>query len=93
MPDHTRVPDYSKVAAHLATQQAERVTLSIDDVETLLGEPLPLAARVLSGWWNGATKRKVQHGQVWRSVGWRFEHIDLYAETVTFVRDETESDT
>ena len=93
MPDHTRIPDYSRVAAHLATQQAERVTLSLDDVETLLGEPLPLAARLLSGWWSGANTGRPQHRQVWRSVGWRFEHVDLYAETVTFVRDEAESGT
>ncbi len=87
------VPDYSKIATYLAAHPGDRVTLTFDQVETMLGEPLPLAARVLTSWWGGASSIRYQQGQTWQAVGWRVTSIDLYAETVTFVQHEPARDT
>ena len=88
------MPDYTRVATYLAARREPRVTLTFDQVEAILGEPLPLVARVMGGWWSGVSAQRHQQGRAWRAVGWRSEHVDIYAETVTFVRDgahDTES--
>ena len=77
--------DYGKIAAYLAAQPEACVTLTFAEVGSLLGEPLPLAARVLYGWWVGGSRSQRDHAMIWQSVGWRTTAVDLYAETFSFV--------
>ena len=56
-------------------------------MEVVLGEPLPLVARVIGAWWSGDSAHRHQQGRTWQAVGWRSEYVDIYAETVTIVSD------
>ena len=79
------MPDYARLAAHLRTRAAPQVILTFEAIEAILGEPLPLAARVQSGWWRLAPGPRTPQARAWSDAGWRVEQVDLYTATVTLV--------
>jgi hypothetical protein len=87
--DRRPEPDYDKLAAHLAARSEPRLMLTFAELEAIVGEPLPLSARHVSQWWHSTDHRRSRHGFAWRTAGWQLEHVDVYAETVTFVRVES----
>jgi len=85
------MPDYRKLAYHLARHPERRVTLSFEQVEAIIGGPLPAHAHVMTDWWaTGGVARRERHTAPWRVLGWRFEQLDSYRGAVTFVRDVAE---
>ena len=82
-------PDYARLAAHLASLPGLGVTLTFAQMEEIVGEPLPLAAHVLPGWWSYAPGARYPHARGWVDAGWRVEQVDLYAGTVSLVREAT----
>ena len=85
------MPDYGRLAAHLAAQDEPRVTLTFEHVEAIIGGPLPWAARRGHGWWGKHPMGQRYHGCAWLRVGWRVERVDHYAGAVTFIHDGEEA--
>ncbi len=75
---------YIRLAAHLAAQppELERITLSLSEIEQIVGEELPANARFPS-WWRNDNKR--MHSRAWLTAGWRVDGIADHAK-VDFVR-------
>ena len=82
--------DYGKLPAHLAARPEAVLTLTLDEIEALVGGPLPWAARLGPGWSGDHPTSRGHHGLAWRAAGWRVERVDAYAGRVTFARDSAE---
>ncbi|MGH2757670.1 MAG: DUF7662 domain-containing protein [Actinomycetota bacterium] len=76
---------YIRLAAHLAAQPAEIVTLvmTLQEIELLVGTTLPSGARFPS-WWRNDEHRA--HSSAWLSAGWRVEEVSRRPSQVAFVR-------
>ena len=59
---------YQPLADYLAAQGSPAVILTLAEIETLLGAPLPPAAQEAS-WWTNAPE--AEQARAWLGVGWR----------------------
>lgn len=73
---------YQKLTEHLAGLDDTRWRASFDDVERVLGIPLPDSARNYQAWW--ANQMRSQ-SLGWQLAGWKVVDLDLKSEKVTFV--------
>jgi hypothetical protein len=84
---------FSRLGTYLAGRAhagERRVTLTFEELEALLGRPLPPRARTVPGWWRNQSHpwhATSQPWYGWLSVGWEAEP-DLSAGAVTFRRRE-----
>ena len=78
---------YQPIADWLSTQPRDTVNCTFADLEEVLGQPLPPSARIHRAWWanGGITTHHVQ-AEAWLREGWMVDTVDLYAETVRFMR-------
>lgn len=78
---------YAPLAAYLAQQprRLERLTLSFADVESIIGAPLPEAAREHRSWWANDATTHMQSSH-WLNVSWRVASINMSMERVLFAR-------
>ena len=76
---------YIRLAAYLAKQpqEIELVTMTIPELEDILGETLPDTARFPSWWRNDPRK---MHSRAWLTAGWEVKGIVGGDERVVFVR-------
>lgn len=76
---------YIRLAAFLASQPAsvERLTLSLEEIEDVVGEKLPGNARFPS-WWRNDDRR--MHSRAWLTAGWEVGEMNGGSEEVEFVR-------
>jgi hypothetical protein len=63
-----------------------RVTLTFEKIEALIGDKLPASARRHLNWWANDATSHVQ-SQQWLAAGWRVFSVNLSAETVIFERN------
>ncbi|MGD9891720.1 MAG: hypothetical protein AB7R89_33525 [Dehalococcoidia bacterium] len=77
---------YDPLAAYLAQVTDDQVTLTLAEIEAILGTPLPATATSSDFWRNYA---RAWPAHAWRDVGWRVaRHPSRQAVTaVTFVRE------
>ena len=66
-----------------ATKQIE---LTFDQVEEILGNPLPKSATRLNTWWTNVQPKIQSHRTAWLNHGWVVSEFDLDARRVKFVR-------
>ena len=78
---------YDALAAHLAAQEDDAVTLSFDIVEAIIDGPLPASARRHRAWW-GNDLGPGRQSRGWRSVGWLVGTVRLDQGLVTFHKHE-----
>jgi hypothetical protein len=78
---------YDALAQFLDNQSMPVWQAKFDDIENVLGFPLPASAHRHSAWW--ANQRGAGHSQVrgWRDVGWRTSEVDLQRKSVKFERE------
>lgn len=66
----------------------DRIELTFDQVETILGTPLPASARRSRAWWaNSRAANRVQ-AAAWMEAGYHVRSVDLGQERVVFERPE-----
>jgi hypothetical protein len=77
---------YIRLAAFLADQppEVERLVMTIDEIETLVGESLPDGSRFPS-WWRNDEHRA--HSRAWITAGWSVKSMQAVEANVEFVRD------
>ena len=66
---------------------AKQITMTFDQVEAILGKPLPGSATRLTTWWTNVWPRIQSHRTAWLNNGWKVAEFDLQARRVRFVRD------
>ncbi len=78
---------YIRLAAFLASQPSNvvEITMTLSEVEELVGEDLPANARFPS-WWRNDQHR--MHSRAWLTAGWEVGEMNGKHATVVFVRGE-----
>jgi hypothetical protein len=81
-----RVPvEYMALHSYLEHRYASMVVLTFEQIESLLGFPLPALARTEQAWWTGDTLPAARHGETW-TMAQRRATPNLRAQTVAFER-------
>ena len=73
---------YQKLTAHLASSNETRWRATFEELERVIGLPLPNSARTYQAWW--ANQMRSQ-SLSWQLAGWKVVDLDLKNEKVTFV--------
>ena len=71
---------------------AKQIELTFDQVEAILGAPLPKSATRLSTWWTNVQPKIQSHRTAWLNNGWMVVEFDLEARRVRFIRARPQSD-
>lgn len=64
----------------------EQIMLTFDQVEAILGTPLPASATNLATWWTNVHPKLQSHRTAWLNHGWQVAEFDQQARWVRFVR-------
>ena len=64
----------------------EQIDLTFDQVEEILGTPLPASATRLKTWWTNVQPKIQSHRTAWLNNGWMVAEFDQQAGWVKFVR-------
>lgn len=75
---------YAPMIQFLTGQASDRVRLNFQDVERILGRPLPKSAGDYQAWW--ANDPTHSQAKAWLKAGWQTENLNLAGRTVEFVR-------
>jgi hypothetical protein len=89
LPQDRRSLKYIRLAVFLAEQPPDvnEVSMSLSEIEEVVGAPLPSNARFPS-WWRNDEHR--MHSRAWLTAGWKVR--DMRGNNgVTFVRDRSTS--
>ena len=65
---------------------AEQIDLTFEQVEAILGSPLPRSATKLNTWWTNVEPKIQSHRTAWLNNGWVVAEFDQQARWVRFVR-------
>ena len=71
---------------------AKQIELTFDQVEAILGAPLPKSATKLTTWWTNVQPKIQSHRTAWLNHGWMVADFDLQARRVRFVRARRQGD-
>jgi hypothetical protein len=63
-----------------------QVELTFDQVEGILGNPLPTSATKLPTWWTNVSPKIQSHRTAWLNNGWKVSEFDQKARRVKFAR-------
>lgn len=75
---------YAPLFSHLQARDADRWRAAFEEIEAVLGLPLPASARRHNAWWSNGGHR---HADSWGDAGFRTSAVDLAGGRVTFVRE------
>ncbi|MBX3010861.1 MAG: helix-turn-helix domain-containing protein [Caldilineaceae bacterium] len=81
MPSHK----YQRLYEHLHLHEADQITLTLEEIEQLIGSRLPMTARTQRAWWSNRRKGAVQ-ATAWIQAGYRTAQIDLDQGQITFYK-------
>jgi hypothetical protein len=70
---------------------AEQIELTFDQVEAILGSPLPTSATKLKTWWTNVHPKIQSHRTAWLNNGWMVAESNQQARWVRFVRARPQS--
>lgn len=70
-------------------ENVERIELTFDQVEAILGSALPKSATKLTTWWTNVSPKIQSHRTAWLNHGWRVAEFDQQARWVKFVRERS----
>ena len=65
---------------------AAPIELTFDQVEAILGAPLPRSATKLTTWWTNVQPKIQSHRTAWLNNGWIVAECDQQARWVRFIR-------
>jgi len=81
---------YDPLRNHLASRGNTFVPMSFDEIERLLGFPLPPSSRRHRAWWSNNASNNVMT-KAWMNAGYLTEDVDLEKEHLVFHRVEKAS--
>lgn len=71
---------------HKQPATVEKIELTFEQVETILGTRLPASATKLATWWTNVQPKIQSHRTTWLNHGWKVAEFDQQARWVKFVR-------
>lgn len=74
---------YHRLYEALAQSGLEEVTLTLSEIETFLGHPLPASAHQNRGWWSNRSSG-ISHASAWMNAGYHVIQADLENERIVF---------
>ena len=75
---------YQPLADHLSARREPYWRASFDELEAILGFPLPKAAHSSGAWWENSPDKP--HHNAWLEPGWEVESVDRTGKAVLFHR-------
>lgn len=75
---------YQPLSQRLAASPGDEWRTSFSELESILGFPLPKAARAGRAWWSNDLDKG--HSRAWAAQGWEVGDLDHAAERVVFRR-------
>lgn len=75
---------YRALTLHLATLNDDRWVAKFQEIEAILGFPLPRSAYSYPAWWSNQAGNGHIQSQSWRLAGWRTGELDLVKQQVSF---------
>jgi len=78
---------YEKLAEYLKELDVDKVNLTFDEIEGILGEPLPGAAKKRAWWANSNTNNHALNG--WLDVGWETANVKMEDGILDFIKMNT----
>ncbi|GLK74829.1 hypothetical protein GCM10008171_00810 [Methylopila jiangsuensis] len=77
---------YQALTSHLKSQKNSYVSMSFEELERVIGVPLPRSASAHRAWWsNNPTNNVMTHA--WLAAGFRTEQVDMEGRRLVFRRD------
>lgn len=82
---------YANLTLHLASLNSDTWETTFDEVERVIGKPLPDSARRHRPWW---ANDGYAQSMAWLSAGWKTANVDMANEKVAFlhVGDQTNTE-
>lgn len=77
---------YDPLMLFLDKSGKKEITLLYEEIEKIIGQPLPRTAYNNKAWWNNDDATHTQSA-AWSDVGYKTYKINL-GESVTFIKDE-----
>ena len=74
---------YYPLLTYLNEQPLDELTLTLSEIESMMGVSLPASARTRRAWWSNRSRGAVQ-AEAWMEAGYHVETIDLENEQITF---------
>ena len=75
---------YEKLAEYLKELDVDKVNLTFDEIENILGEPLPGSAAERAWWANSATNNHALNG--WMDAGWETANVNMEDRILDFIK-------
>jgi hypothetical protein len=74
---------YYPLEVYLGKCKNSKITLTIGEIEKILGFELPNTAVCYRQWWENNNRRHTQ-ADAWLNAGWKVETADLQEKYITF---------
>ncbi len=81
---------FKEFLAGIDIEESE-ISISFDDIESIMGTELPMTARVDRAWW--ANTIRSNHAKSWLTPGWKVDKVELAQGVVLFTRIIAETTT
>ena len=83
---------YEPLKTYLEAAGGAAVALSFEQIEQIIGAPLPASARKHAAWWSNSPTGHV-NAQAWLRAGYASTRVDLAAERLAFVPRAADAET
>jgi hypothetical protein len=80
------VSKYQALSDFLAELAEDRIVMSFESINDLVGGELPESAFRHRPWWANRSEGRGSQNLAWQSVGWETRDVDMDLDEVTFVR-------
>ena len=77
---------YDPLRHHLMNLRSDEWHASFDEIERLLGCPLPPSARRYQAWWGDEKEPRSPQKLAYQNAGWHVAGVSMVKQTVTFAR-------
>lgn len=71
------VSKYTPLTKYLEAQSADSVVLDFEQIEGIIGAPLPLSASKHRAWWANEVFGSHPWATEWMEAGWLMDHVSL----------------
>jgi hypothetical protein len=79
---------YDPLTTHLTARNSDYISMSFTEIEQQLGFALPDSSRKHRAWWSNNPSNNVMT-KAWLAAGYETAQVDLVAEKLQFVRDNS----
>ena len=77
---------YEALTEFLSELDDDRIVMSFDSINDMIGGDLPDSAFKHRPWWANRAEGKGSQNLAWQSVGWETKDVNMELDEVTFVR-------